>query len=95
MPSGVGVHDGGTTGLVGQGHALDAHAEFQVGLRHHPVNVGAFDLDGIGAVSAQSAAAHAGSIGTPDLVADFKEDRRPTEIRRPRHPTASARAAWH
>ena len=69
---GVGIHNGGTAGLVGQGHALNAHAELQVGIRHSPVNIGTLDLDDVGTVGAQSAAL----IGfAPGLIADFKENR--------------------
>ena len=69
---GVGIHNGGAAGHAGQGHTLNAHTELQIGIRHSPVNIGALDLDDVGAVSAQSAAL----IGlAPVLGADFKEDR--------------------
>ena len=34
------IQDGGTTGHVGQLDALDTHAELEVGVGHHPVDVG-------------------------------------------------------
>ena len=57
-------------GHAGQGDALDAHAHLQVGLGHHPVNVGVLQLHHIGVVSAQGAA---GVVLAPGLGADFKE----------------------
>ena len=64
------VHDlGGIGGEAGQSDALDTHADLQVGLGHHPVDVGTLQLHDL-AVSAQSAA---GLAVAPHLVTDFEE----------------------
>ena len=60
---------GGIGGEAGQSEALDTHADLEVGLGHHPVDVGALQFHDL-AVSAQSAAVIA---LTPKLVAHFKE----------------------
>ena len=57
-------------GEAGQGQALDTHADLQVGLRHHPVDVGALQFHDAVVISTQGAA---GVILAPDLVADFEE----------------------
>ena len=67
----IAVHDGGAAGHVGQGHGLEAHTELQVGLGHHPVDVGVLQLDNAVAVRAQRAAFV--SLA-PGLVADLKEN---------------------
>ena len=61
---------GSIGGEAGQGQALDTHADLQVGLRHHPVDVGALQFHHAVVVSTQGAA---GVILAPDLVADFEE----------------------
>ena len=66
---GVTVHDGGTAGHVGHGHGLQAHAELEVGIGHHPVDVGALQFHEL-AVSTQGAAV---VVVAPHLVADFEE----------------------
>ena len=63
------IKDGGTTGHVGQLDALDTHAELEVGIGHHPVDVGVLQFHH-GAVSAQSAAAFGIA---PHLVTNFEE----------------------
>ena len=68
---GVTVHDGGTAGHVGHGHGLQAHAELEVGIGHHPVDVGILDLHLL-AVGTQGAAAFGIA---PHLVADLEEHR--------------------
>ena len=60
---------GGIGGEGGQSEALDTHADLEVGLGHHPVDVGALQFHDR-AVSAQSAAV---IVLTPKLVTDFKE----------------------
>ena len=65
------VEDLGSVGGEGrQGQALDTHADLQVGLGHHPVDVGALQFHHAVVVSTQGAA---GVILAPDLVADFEE----------------------
>ena len=64
------VHDlGGIGGEAGQSDALDTHADLQVGLGHHPVDIGALQFHDL-AVSAQSAAV---VVVAPHLVTDFEE----------------------
>ena len=64
------IHDlGGIGGEAGQSDALDTHADLQVGLGHHPVDVGALQFHDL-AVSAQSAAV---VVVAPHLVTDFEE----------------------
>ena len=64
------VHDlGGIGGEAGQSDALDTHADLQVGLGHHPVDVGALQFHKL-AVSAQGAAV---VVVAPHLVTDFEE----------------------
>ena len=65
------VEHGAAGGEAGQFHALNTHAELQVGLRHHPVNVSALHFNHAGAVSAQRAAIAVAGLA-PELVADFK-----------------------
>ena len=60
---------GGIGGEAGQGQTLDTHADLEVGLGHHPVDVGALQFHDL-AVSAQSAAV---VVVAPHLVADFEE----------------------
>ena len=60
---------GGIGGEAGQGQTLDTHADLQVGLGHHPVDVGALQFHDP-AVSAQSAAS---AVLAPNLVTHFKE----------------------
>ena len=61
---------GSIGGEGGQSQALDTHADLQVGLGHHPVDVGALQFHHAVVVSTQGAA---GVILAPDLVADFEE----------------------
>ena len=63
---------GGIGGEGGQSEALDTHADLQVGLGHHPVDVGALQFHDL-AVSAQSAAIALAVALTPKLVAHFEE----------------------
>ena len=64
------IHDlGGIGGEAGQSDALDTHADLQIGLGHHPVDVGALQFHDL-AVSAQSAAV---VVVAPHLVTDFEE----------------------
>ena len=63
---------GGIGGEGGQSEALDTHADLQIGLGHHPVDVGALQFHDL-AVSAQSAAVALAVALTPKLVAHFEE----------------------
>ena len=60
-------------GHAGQGHALNAHAHLQVGLGHHPVDIGVLQLHHVVTVRAQRTTVLA--VFAPGLGADFKEDR--------------------
>ena len=60
---------GGIGGEGGQSEALDTHADLQVGLGHHPVDVGALQFHEL-AVSTQGAAV---VVVAPHLVTDFEE----------------------
>ena len=60
---------GGIGGEAGQSDALDTHADLEVGLGHHPVDVGTLQFHNA-LVSAQSAA---GAVLAPNLVTDFEE----------------------
>ena len=65
------VEDLGSIGGEGrQSQALDTHADLQVGLGHHPVDVGALQFHNAVVISTQGAA---GFILAPHLVTDFKE----------------------
>ena len=65
------VEDLGSIGGEGrQSQALDTHADLQVGLRHHPVDVGALQFHHAVVVSTQGAT---GLVLAPNLVADFEE----------------------
>ena len=64
------IEDLGSVGGEGrQGQPLDTHADLQVGLGHHPVDVGALQFHEL-AVSTQSAAV---VVVAPHLVTDFEE----------------------
>ena len=60
---------GGIGGEAGQGQTLDTHADLQIGLGHHPVDVGALQFHEL-AVSTQGAAV---VVVAPHLVTDFEE----------------------
>ena len=65
------VEDLGSVGGEGrQSQALDTHADLQVGLGHHPVDVGALQFHHAVVISTQGAA---GLILAPKLVTDFEE----------------------
>ena len=65
------VEDLGSIGGEGrQSQALDTHADLQVGLGHHPVDVGALQFHHAVVVSTQGAT---GLVLAPHLVADFEE----------------------
>ena len=65
------VEDLGSIGGEGrQSQALDTHADLQVGIGHHPVDVGALQFHHAVVVSAQGAT---GLVLAPNLVADFEE----------------------
>ena len=66
------IEDIAAGGKAGQSHALNAHAHLQVGLGHHPVDVGVLHFNNAVAVGTKSTAL---TGFTPHLVADFKEDR--------------------
>ena len=67
------IQHSGTTGGIGQGQALDAHAESQGGFRNGPVDIGALHFHGH-AVSAHGTAGALAvrAAAAPGLVADFK-----------------------
>ena len=60
---------GSIGGEAGQGQTLDTHADLQIGLGHHPVDVGTLQLHHA-LVSTQGAT---GIAFTPHLVTDFEE----------------------
>ena len=65
------IEDLGSIGGEGrQSQALDTHADLQVGLGHHPVDVGALQFHHAVIVSTQGAT---GLVLAPNLVADFEE----------------------
>ena len=64
------VQDGRATGGIGHGHALQAHAELEIGVRHGPVDVGALYFDDLGVGTKGTAAAGL----APGGVTDFEED---------------------
>ena len=65
------VEDLGSIGGEGrQSQALDTHADLQVGLGHHPVDVGALQFHHAVVISTQGAT---GLVLAPNLVADFEE----------------------
>ena len=64
--------DGGSACREGQGQALQAHAYLEFRIGQGPVNIGALELDDIGAVRAKRAAS--GGLA-PVGVAYFEEDR--------------------
>ena len=66
------IHNCGTAGLVGQNDLMQAHAHLEIGLGHHPVNIGLTDPDLIGTVRPESPT---GFCVAPFLIADLELDR--------------------
>ena len=66
---GIIIQHGGTTGHVGHGDVLDTHAELEIRIGHHPVDVGILQLHDAVGVSAQGAT---GGILAPRSVTNFK-----------------------